>query len=87
MAIFDDIERKNALQAQPGGARLARLGRDWFAEVREKSAREETEFDAWNRERKKWTACESDSETQRPSNNFGFWQDGSGDGGDGGGGD
>jgi hypothetical protein len=42
------------------------------------------EFDAWNRERKKWTACESDSDTYRPSSNFGFWADGSGDGGNGG---
>jgi len=71
MAIFDDIERKKALQAQPGGPRLAR---DWFAEVREKSADEEAEFDAWNRERKKWIPCESDSDTYRPSNNFGFWR-------------
>jgi hypothetical protein len=87
MAISDDNERKKALQAQPGGARLARLGRDWFAQVREKSTREAAEFDAWNRERKKWIPGESDSDTYRPSNNFGFWADGSRNGGDGGGGD
>jgi hypothetical protein len=83
MAIFDDIAPKDDLQAQPGGARLARLGRDWFAQVREKSAREAAEFDAWNRERKKWIPGESDSDTYRPTNNFGFWE--SGDSGDGGG--
>ena len=78
MAIFDDIDRKKVLQARTDEDRLARLGREWFTEAQQKSQREDAEFSAWNRERKKWTSDAGD----------GGWLDwGGGDGGgDGGGG-
>ena len=73
MAIFDDIDAKKALQAQGSNDRLARLAREWFAEAREKSAREEADFAAWNRERKKWTDF-------GPGLDFDLGSDGGGDG-------
>jgi hypothetical protein len=75
MAIFDDVDAKKALQAaHPGDDRITRLAREWFAQAREKSAREDEDFAAWNRERKKWTAYGSGGD-------FGFGSDGGGDGG------
>lgn len=37
-------------------SRLADLAREWFADARETSAREDAEFAAWNKDRKKFTA-------------------------------
>ena len=74
MAIFDDIDAKKAPQARSGDDRIARLAREWFAEAREKSAREDGDFAAWNRERRKWTNYDSGGD-------FGFGSDSGGDGG------
>jgi hypothetical protein len=34
---------------------LKRLGKKWFAEARQKSAQDDADFDAWDKERRKWT--------------------------------
>jgi hypothetical protein len=36
-------------------SRLAQLTREWFAEARATSEKEQVEFAVWNSERKKWT--------------------------------
>jgi hypothetical protein len=75
MAIFDEIDATKALPAQPGDDRTARLARTWFAEAHAKSVRDDEDFAAWNRERKKWTNYDSGGD-------FGYWPDtGGGDGG------
>jgi len=38
-----------------GESRLAQLTREWFAEARATSEKEQVEFAVWNNERKKWT--------------------------------
>jgi hypothetical protein len=53
--------------------RLARLGREWFAAARATSERENTEFAAWDRERRKWTDVGGSSD--------GWLSGGDGDGG------
>lgn len=48
------IDRKNS--RGPAESRLAELAREWFTEAREKTAQEDAELTAWNKNRKKWTA-------------------------------
>jgi len=76
MANFDDIDAKKAFQARASTDRLAKLGQEWFAEAREKSAREDADVGLWKRRRKK-TDTSSDGF-------FDLFGGDSGDSGDGG---
>jgi len=55
MANPDDNGRKTVRPTNPADERLTGLGRRWFADARETSARDEADFAAWNRERQKWS--------------------------------
>lgn len=50
-----DLARPRLTRTEKHEEELNRLGRAWFAEAREKSARDEAEFEIWRREHNKWT--------------------------------
>jgi hypothetical protein len=55
----DDNAPPSAPRATKHQDELTKLGRSWFAEVREQSEHEKAEVEAWRREHNKWAAFNS----------------------------
>jgi hypothetical protein len=57
MSVPDDNStRPSVARTTKHQDELNKLGRSWFAEVREQSEHEEAEVEAWRREHNKWAA-------------------------------
>jgi len=54
MATFDDIDRKKAAMARLDEDRLAKIGKEWFAEAKAQTAQEDADTESWKRSRRKW---------------------------------
>jgi hypothetical protein len=51
---MEDDDRKALPRSAKHAQDLNQLGRSWFEQAREQSAREEDEFEAWRRKPKTW---------------------------------